>query len=50
MNNIQKKTKLKTMRLNTEVIEKVEQMAREQNRNFTNMVETILMQAVDKKG
>lgn len=34
---------LKSIRLKNEVIEKVEEMAREENRTFTNMVETILM-------
>lgn len=38
-------TKMKTMRLSTEVINKVEKMAKEENRNFTNMVETILKKA-----
>tara|TARA_R110001606_G_scaffold399006_1_gene579897 strand:- start:1833 stop:1988 length:156 start_codon:yes stop_codon:yes gene_type:complete len=34
---------LKSIRLKNEVIEKVEEMAKEENRTFTNMVETILM-------
>lgn len=38
-------TKIKTMRLSTEVINKIERMARDENRNFTNMVETILKKA-----
>ncbi|AEV34139.1 hypothetical protein Oweho_3188 [Owenweeksia hongkongensis DSM 17368] len=36
------------MRMNTSLINKVEQMAKEQNRNFTNMVETLLMKAVSE--
>jgi hypothetical protein len=35
-------TKMKTMRLNTELISQIELLAREQNRTFTNMVDTIL--------
>lgn len=36
---------LKTLRLKQEVVEKVEKMAKEDNRTFTNMVETILLKA-----
>lgn len=36
---------LKSIRLKNEVIEKVEEMAKDENRTFTNMVETILMKA-----
>ena len=36
---------LKSIRLKNEVIEKIEVMAQEENRTFTNMVETILMKA-----
>ena len=32
----------KTIRMNPELIKKVEQMAKEQNRSFSNMVVTIL--------
>ncbi len=35
----------KTVRLNTNIIKKVEDLAKEQNRNFSNMVETILRDA-----
>lgn len=46
MANQEKSTSsLKSIRLKNEVIEKVEEMAREENRTFTNMVETILMKA-----
>lgn len=43
-----KKTQLKTMRLNDDVVKKVEKLAEEENRNFTNMVETILIRAVSQ--
>lgn len=43
-----KKTQLKTMRLNDDVVKKVEKLAVEENRNFTNMVETILIRAVSQ--
>lgn len=36
-------TKPKTVRLRSDLIEKIEKMAREQNRNFSNMVETLLI-------
>ena len=35
----------KTVRLNVNVIRKVEELAIQQNRNFSNMVETLLMEA-----
>lgn len=38
-------TKMKTMRLSSEIIDKIEKMAQEENRNFTNMVETLLKKA-----
>lgn len=37
------KTKAKTIRLNPTVIAKIEKLAEDENRNFSNMVETILM-------
>ncbi len=36
-------TNLKSIRLRQDVIEKVQKMAEDNNRSFTNMVETILM-------
>lgn len=36
-------TKAKTIRLNPSVIAQIEQLAKDENRNFSNMVETILM-------
>lgn len=42
-------TKLKTLRLKTKLIEEVEKMAVDDNRNFNNMVETILMKAVSSQ-
>lgn len=38
-------TKLKTMRLQEDVVKKVEALAEKENRNFTNMVETLLKRA-----
>ncbi len=39
-------TKTKTLRLKESIIERIEEMAQEENRNFSNMVETLLMKAV----
>lgn len=39
-------TKIKTMRLDQAVIKKLEDMAERENRNFNNMVETILIKAL----
>lgn len=39
-----KKTEPKTVRLNTELIIKIQELAKEQNRNFSNMVETLLQE------
>lgn len=36
-------TKAKTIRLDPSVIEKIEKLAEVENRNFSNMVETILL-------
>jgi predicted HicB family RNase H-like nuclease len=36
----------KTIRMNPELIEKLEVLATKENRNFNNLVETILMKAV----
>lgn len=36
-------SKPKTITLNINVISKIEQMAQNQNRNFSNMIETILL-------
>lgn len=40
---MKKNVKVKTLRLKPEVINKVEEMAEKENRNFSNMVETILL-------
>jgi len=45
---MEKTSKIKSMRMNTSLINKIEQMAKDQNRNFTNMVETILLKAVSE--
>ncbi len=44
----QKKTKARTITLNTSIIKKVEERAVKENRNFSNMVETLLMQATQR--
>lgn len=40
-----KTTQLKAMRMDIQLVETIEKMAEEQNRNFTNMVETLLLRA-----
>lgn len=40
-----KKTELKAMRLDATLVKKVNEMAEKENRNFTNMVETLLFKA-----
>jgi len=35
----------KTVRLNMNIIKKVQNLAEQENRNFSNMVETLLMEA-----
>lgn len=40
------RTKLKSVRLTEGLIEKIEEMAKQENRNFNNMVETILKKAI----
>lgn len=42
-------TKLKTLRLKVNLIERLEQLAIEDNRNFNNFVETILMRATSQR-
>ena len=39
-------TKLKSVRLNESLIKEIEKMAKNENRNFNNMVETILKRAI----
>lgn len=39
----EQKTKAKTIRLNPSVIKTIDDLAKEENRNFSNMVETILI-------
>lgn len=39
-------TIVKTMRLKKSLIKKIEEKAEEENRNFSNMVETLLMKIV----
>lgn len=40
---MRKENKVKTLRLDSDVIKKVEELAKEDNRTFSNMVETILI-------
>ncbi len=40
-----RKTKAKTITLDTNLIKKVEDIALAENRNFSNMVETLLLKA-----
>ena len=46
--NSQKPTELKSMRLSTSVIDNVKQMAQNQNRSFSNMVDTLLKKASEE--
>lgn len=39
----------KTMRLRADLVEKLENLAKQQNRNFSNMVETLLLKQLDSK-
>jgi len=41
-----RKTTAKTITLDINLIKKVEQLAVKENRNFSNMVETLLFQAI----
>lgn len=43
-------TKMKAMRLEIELVKKIELLAKQENRNFTNMVETILKNEVVRLG
>jgi predicted transcriptional regulator len=40
---MKKETEIKTLRLKSEAVEKINQLAQENNRSFSNMVETILL-------
>lgn len=42
-------TKLKTLRLKSELINELEELAIKDNRNFNNFVETILMREASKR-
>lgn len=44
------KTTVKTIRLKENIVAEVEMMAIQQNRNFNNMVETMIIQALEKSG
>lgn len=46
-NSKKESTQVKSMRLSTEVVQAVEELAEKENRNFTNMVETILIRALE---
>ena len=45
---MEKSTKIKTMRLDIKLIEKIDFLAKQENRNFTNMVGTILKNEVSR--
>lgn len=42
-------TTMKSLRLRQDVVEKVEKMAENDNRSFTNMVETLLFRATQQQ-
>jgi len=44
------KTRMKSLRLDVEVIKKIDKLAKRENRNFTNMVETILKSEAARLG
>ena len=41
----QNEIKAKTIRINPNLLETIEELSRKENRNFNNMVETLLMRA-----
>lgn len=43
-----KKTELKAMRLNSTLVKTVNDLAEKENRNFSNMVETLLYKATQE--
>ena len=45
----EKITKTKTITLQVSVVEKVEERAKRENRNFSNMVETMLMNETEQR-
>ncbi len=47
---MKKITKTKTITLETSLVDKVELRAKEENRNFSNMVETILLNSTKQDG
>lgn len=38
---------LRNMRFKTQIVEQIEHLAKQENRSFNNMVETILMRAIE---
>ncbi|MBL4662153.1 MAG: hypothetical protein JKY22_00970 [Flavobacteriaceae bacterium] len=46
---IEKNTKTKTITLQKSIVDKVEERAKRENRNFSNMVETILKNATNQQ-
>lgn len=44
-----KKSTLKSIRLKNDVINKIDQIAKTENRTFTNMVETILLKYPEQR-
>lgn len=47
---LEKITKTKTITLQNSVVERVEERAKKENRNFSNMVETILLESTRQHG
>lgn len=41
---------VRTVRLKSELVEKIKKLADKENRNFTNMVETLLLNFLRKNG
>lgn len=50
MGSMKSKTRMKSLRLDVEVIKKIDKLAKRENRNFTNMVETILKSEAARLG
>jgi hypothetical protein len=44
-----KNTTVKTIRMSLELAQNIDKMAKEQNRNFSNMAETLLINAINQR-
>ena len=47
---VESKTVVKTVRMKPEVARGIKQLAKEENRRFSNMMETLLIYALNEKG